>query len=396
MTNPKLIRITTIPLSLDKLLGEQLRFMSQFYKIKAVSSDEKELKKVAEKYEVNYHSIEMTRTISPVQDIVSVWKMYRFLKKEKPEMVHTHTPKAGIIGMTAAYFAGVPIRLHTVAGLPLMEANGTRRMILNQVEKLTYSCATKVYPNSKGLADFIIREKFCHPSKLKIIANGSSNGIDLSHFSPTQIPEKQKTALKNQLGISENDFVFVFVGRLVKDKGINELVSALKNLNHSTTQPFKLLLVGNFEPKLDPLLPQTLNEIEQNPNIISVGFQDDVRPYFAIANALVFPSYREGFPNVVLQAGAMELPSIVTDINGCNEIVENNKNGLIIPTKNTTALKLAMEELMQNIELRQKLKNNSRSMIESRYDQQQVWKSIKKEYEQLLTVKRLLPRKTCG
>src|SRR6185312_342487 len=154
--------------------------------------------------------------------------------------------------------------------------------------------------------------------------------------------EEQKQQLRQELNIKASDFVFVFVGRLVKDKGINELVSAFSKLQ---IQNARLLLVGNFEPELDPLFSETLQRIQSNPNIFSVGFQKDVRPYFSISNALVFPSYREGFPNVVMQAGAMELPSIVSNINGCNEIIKNGVNGIIIPPKNEDELFKAMKSL---------------------------------------------------
>src|SRR5690606_12234206 len=141
----------------------------------------------------------------------------------------SHTPKAGIVGMLGAKLAGVPVRLHTVAGLPLMESSGIKRKVLDYVEKLTYSCATKVYSNSKGLYDFIIENKYTSTEKLKVIGNGSSNGINTDYFSPDQIPEEQKEILKSQLHIKADDFVFVFVGRLVGDKGINELVKAFQN-----------------------------------------------------------------------------------------------------------------------------------------------------------------------
>src|SRR5690606_3688886 len=193
-----------------------------------------------------------------------------------------------------------------------------KRKVLDFVEKLTYGCATKVYPNAKGLYDFILRNKYTSKNKLQVIANGSSNGIDTSFFSAEQISAQEKELLKSQLGIREGDFVFIFVGRLVGDKGINELVAAFRGLE---VPQAKLLLVGALETELDPLRPETVAEINANPNIIAVGFQKDVRPYFAVSQALVFPSYREGFPNVVMQAGAMGLPGIVSDINGCNEII---------------------------------------------------------------------------
>ena len=383
----KLIRITTVPLSLKVLLKGQLRFMaSNGFDVKGVSSEGEELREVHENEGIAVEAITMSRKITPFQDLKSLWEMWNFLRKEKPQIVHTHTPKAGIIGMLAARLAGVPHRLHTVAGLPLMEATGTKRKILNFVERLTYSSATRVYPNSKGLYDFILQNNFTQSNKLKIIANGSSNGIDTTFFSPDQVTEIERVTLREKLSIQPDDFVFVFVGRIVSDKGINELIKAFSELQTVENKPtgIKLLLVGGLENDLDPLNPETLAEINQNKDIISVGFQRDVRSFFAIADALVFPSYREGFPNVVMQAGAMGLPSIVSDINGCNEIIIEGENGLIIPPKNVEKLKEKMLTLAKDKNLYTKLKGNSRRMIENRYEQSVVWNALLEEYEGLL------------
>lgn len=382
----KLIRITTIPLSLKLLLKGQHRFMSEHFEVIGVSSSGKELNEVKNDEEIEVIAIDMSRQITPIKDIKSLWSTYKLLKKEKPQIVHTHTPKAGIVGMLAAKLAGVPHRLHTVAGLPLMEVTGTKRNILDFVEKLTYASATKVYPNSKGLYEYILQNKYTQKSKLKVIGNGSSNGIDTTFFSPTQVTEEQKQLLKRELNIEDDHFVFVFVGRLVGDKGINELIKAFSLVN-KTQDPqhrFKLLLVGPLEQELDPLPAETLKEIRDNPDIIDVGFQKDVRPYFAISDVLAFPSYREGFPNVVMQAGAMGLPSIVSDINGCNEIIVEDKNGVIVPVKNSEELKQAMQRMKSDTEYYQQLKMNARPMIESRYEQSVIWNALLSEYQKLL------------
>ena len=393
----KLIRVTTIPLSLDKLLGEQLRFMNGHFDLTAVAAEEEELKRVARKYGVKYFHVEMTRQITPIKDLRAVWKMYRFLRKESPEIIHTHTPKAGLVGMLAGFLAGVPVRAHTVAGLPLLETSGAKRKVLNFVEWFTYRCATHVYPNSFGLKQIILNEKFCNPTKLKVIGKGSSNGIDTEFFNRSHISEDARVTLRNELGISEKDFVFIFVGRLVKDKGINELVKAFRELRNSRDFTFsnngidlsnvKLLLVGPLEQELDPLSPETIAEIEKNFNIITTGYRDDVRPYFALSDVLVFPSYREGFPNVVLQAGSMELPAIVTDINGCNEIIKDGENGLIVPAKNSDQLLKAMRKVFDP-ELRNRLKSNSRTEIVSNYRREIVWNALLEEYGKLLSQNR--------
>jgi len=379
----KLVRITTVPISLEKLLEGQLGFMKAYFEVVAISAVKEKLEAYGKKEGVRVFPLELTRKITPIKDIAAVFKLYRFLKKEKPSIVHTHTPKAGIVGMTAAWFAGVPNRLHTVAGMPLMEASGFKRKVLNFVEKLTYRFATEVYPNSKGLYDFIIAENFTKASKLSIIGNGSSNGIDTKYFDPVSYSENDKISLRDKLKIPQGHFLYIFVGRLVKDKGINELITAFSKLSDSNNA-ISLLLVGPFENDLDPLLPESLSTIEKHPNIYTVGYQSDVRPYFSIADALVFPSYREGFPNVVMQAGAMGLPSIVTDINGCNEIIAHGKNGLIIPSKDTQALYNSIKQLSTKPSLFANLKANSREMITSRYERQQVWDALLFKYQRLL------------
>lgn len=380
----KLLRITTVPISLKYLIKGQMAFMRQNgFEVIMGSAAGEEIEGVIKNEQCRHVIFPFTRKITPLKDIKALFLLYRFLKKEKPQIIHSHTPKAGTVGMLAAKLAGVPVRLHTVAGLPLMESRGFKSKLLNAVEKITYSCAKRVYPNSFGLQKIILQHRFCKPDKLKVIGNGSSNGIDTLFFHPEIIPVSVKTELIEKWGITTTDFVFIFVGRLVKDKGINELVTAFTRLNikHQNT---KLLLVGPFENYLDPLFPETVQEIETNTNIISVGFQNDVRPYFAISHCLVFPSYREGFPNVVMQAGAMGLPSVVTDINGCNEIIQEEYNGLIIPPKNTKALEEAMLRILEESTLAKKMAGNSRESIISRFDQLTLWKLIKEEYDEQL------------
>ena len=382
---PKLFRVTTVPESLNILLRGQHQFMStNGFEVIGISSAGDALIEVSQKEEIKVFAINMSRKITPISDFLSVYKLYKQIKKDKPIIVHSHTPKAGIVSMIAAKIANVPIRLHTVAGLPLMEATGIKRKVLNFVEKITYACATKVYPNSKGLYDFIVEEKLASSRKLKIIANGSSNGIDTSYFNLDSISEQQMKEFRLKLNIQSKDFLFVFVGRLVGDKGINELIAAFSRFKNSN---IKLLLVGGLESDLDPLNRDTIQEIDKNKNIISVGFQSDVRPYFAISHCLVFPSYREGFPNVVMQAGAMGLPSIVSNINGCNEIIEEGINGTIIPSKDRESLFWAMQKIIIDELWRNQLASNARDKIVSRYDQQLVWDALLKEYKNLLTEK---------
>jgi glycosyltransferase involved in cell wall biosynthesis len=381
---PKLVRITTVPESLKSLLSGQLKFMSDNgFEVIGISSNGKFLNDVKEEEGIEVFNIEMSRKITPIKDLIALLYLYFYFKKCKPLIVHTHTPKAGTVGMIAAKLARVPVRLHTVAGLPLLEARGIKRVVLNIVEKITYSCSTKVYPNSFSLKEIIEQNRFCNPKKMKVIANGSSNGINTEYFNPALFSIESRLELKNKLNINSQDFVFIFVGRLVRDKGINELVKAFNDFNFDINSS-KLLLVGHYESELDPLEKETLKIIENNSNIISVGFQKDVRIYFSIANCLVFPSYREGFPNVVMQAGAMGLPSIVSDINGCNEIIQEGVNGTIIPVKDKEVIVEKMRELTENRFFYNQLQINARNIIIERYEQKTVWESLLAEYRNLL------------
>lgn len=377
--------------------------MNQFYEVTAISGVGKDMEEVREREQVRTQVIEMSREISLLKDLASLYQLYRYFKKEKPDIIHSITPKGGLLSMIAGKLAGVPVRMHTFTGLIFPTKTGLTRQLLILMDRILCFCATHIYPEGVGVQKDLIAY---HITKkpLKVIANGNVNGIDTDYFNPDQVSFLLQQNLKTELGISENDFVFIFVGRLVKDKGINELVAAFKGLKHATSiipsptslaqkpsplihhpssntdQPStKLLFVGPFEENLDPLSPETLKEIESNPNIISVGFQEDVRPYFAVSDVLIFPSYREGFPNVVLQAGAMGLPSIVTDISGCNEIIQHGCNGLIVPPKEVDSLRIAMEQVLHNPSLYEALKSKSQERILP-YEQKAVWEALLAEY----------------
>jgi len=379
MKKIKIIRTATVPISLDILLKGQLQFLSETYEVIAVSGENEHLKNVEVREGVRTKAIEMQRNISPLKDLMSLYKLFVFFRKEKPQIVHSITPKAGLLSMIAAYFAGVPVRIHTFTGLLFPTRTGIMQKILILMDKIVCKFATTIYPEGQGVKEDLQKYEITK-KPLKIILNGNVNGVDVEYFNPETVSEETKSKLRQELGILPNDFVFVFIGRLVTDKGINEAISAFKRFK---SDKIKFLLVGTYE-ETDPLLETTLAEISSNKNIITVGFQQDVRPYFGISDALVFPSYREGFPNVVLQAGAMNLPSIVTDINGSREIILEGKNGTIVPVKNEDSLFVAIKKIYEDQIYREELKKNSRQMIVSRYEQNKVWQAIQAEYNLLI------------
>ena len=378
----KLFRVVTVPVSLEKLLNGQWEFFKTYYDITAIASKDEELVAFGQTNQTKTFGISLTRRITFFSDLKALWTLYFFFRKEKPLIVHTQTPKAGLIGMLAAFLARVPIRMHDVVGLPLMEKRGLKFYLLFYVEKIAYACAHRIYPNSFGLKKYMIDTRLSSSTKMKVLANGSSNGVDVSHFSKRHFSKEANSALKKQLNIESSVFVFLFIGRLVSDKGINELIEAFSTLCNED-QKLKLILVGTFEKELDPLKKETLQKIKNNPQIISVGYQEDVRPYFAIASCFVFPSYREGFPNVVLEAVSMELPCIVSDINGSNEIIKDQINGIIIPKKDTKALQKAMFSMKHDSSQRQLYAANSRKGIAEKFGKQIFYQALLAEYKEL-------------
>lgn len=387
MSKPKLIRITTVPESLRGLLKGQLGFMAKNgFEVVAVSSPGKALEDVEKNEDVKTIAVEMSRTISPIKDLKALFQLIQVLRKEKPEIVHTHTPKAGLLGMLAARIVGVPHRLHTVAGMPLTVATGVKRKILNFTEKLTYACATQVYPNSYGLQEIILENKFTKKEKLKVIGHGSSNGIDTMKFDPNRITLEKVQEFKSKLGIANDDFVFLFVGRVVTDKGVNELVEAFIKVSKINSK-VHLIIVGDYEKSLDPLNKITENTIVTHNKIHFQGIQMEIVKFFAISNALTFPSYREGFPNVVMEAAAMQLNCIVSDINGCNEIITHGENGWIVPTHNVEKLIYWMNWCVVNKEISDEMGIKSRKLVQTKYERNFVQNKLLEEYKKLLGIK---------
>ena len=358
-------------MSLDIFCKGQLKMFSEHYEVVAVSSPDKELKWIEEREGVRTIPLKMERNIALWTDIKALWKMIKVIKKEKPYIVHSMTPKAGLISMLAAKICGVPVRMHTYTGLVFPTSTGLKQKILIWMDKLLCSCATYINPEGQGVANDLKRYNITK-KPLHIIGNGNVRGIDAEYWRKSVSTNSHKESQKKEL------FTFVFVGRIVGDKGINELIGAFKRLKpHSA----KLILVGPYEEHLDPIKPETKSEIDNNPNIEWVGMQSDVRPFYEQADAFVFPSYREGFPNTVLEAGAMGLPSIVTNINGANEIIIPEENGLIIPSKDADALYQAMQRFIDEPNLIAKMKVNARPMVIDRFEQKYIWNELLKVYK---------------
>lgn len=382
MKKKKIIRITTVPISMNKILNGQLKFINKQYEVVGISRYvEKDFDEIINREGIRMIPVSFERTINIGKDLLCLIKLIQIFRKEKPYIVHTHTPKAGLLGMIAAKITNVPVRLHTVGGMPLMGETGNKLALLKFIEKLTYRFAHKIYPNSKGLAEFILQNKFTTVSKVKVIGDGSSNGIDTKYYNRNYKGAEEETALlKKQLGIRKNDFVFMFLGRLAKEKGIHELLVAFKKLS-ATNKNLKLLLVGPLEEENGSISKEDLQIIKTSSIIIYPGRTDNVRGHLRLANCFVFPSHREGFPNVLLQAAAMSLPIIATNINGCNEIIEDGISGYLIPIKDEKALYDKMNFILLNEEKRASFAYNIRKTLEIKFKQSVIWESLLEEYK---------------
>ncbi len=385
----KLIRVTTVDLSLHVLLEGQLGFLNREFEVVGVAADTGLLKAVGEREGIRVIDVPMHREIALWSDFKCLCRLVRIFRKEKPDIVHSNTPKGSLLSMIAARLTGVPNRIYLVTGLRFQGEKGFKKWLLKRMERIACACATKVIPEGLGVKRTLIEERIAR-KPLAIIHNGNINGIDMAYYSPVACPRK-RNEMRLELGLAERDFAFVFIGRIVGDKGMNELAEILRGKEilrfaqdgrkGALSDRCKLILVGAFESELDPLEEGNEGFFRSSGNVRYVGYQSDVRPYLLAADALVFPSYREGFPNVVMQAGAMGLPSIVTDINGCNVIIIEGENGRIIPPRDKEALGNMMAWFFEHPLEVARMAAKAREMIASRYDRQDVWNALLEMYK---------------
>lgn len=373
----KIIRAVTI----DKSLGfvePMIPLLSKKYDIQLLSSPGEKIDSLCGDFKLKGHRVYMYRRLSPFKDLKSLWQLIRIFKREKPYIVHSMTPKAGLLCMLAAWTTRVPIRIHTFTGLVWPTSSGVIRKILMFTDWITCKCATHVIPEGQGVLDDL--KKSITNKPMRILGHGNVRGVDMNRFSRRPEIMEHANTLK-----TDNVFTFIYVGRIVRDKGINELVSAFDSLSKS--QPnIRLFLVGIKEDNLDPISEHTKQIIGSNEKIVAVGpkYNDDLLAYYAASDCFILPSYREGFPNTVLEAGAMGLPCIVTDINGSREIIIHEKNGLIIPSQNTDALYDAMKQIISDKESTLSMASNARNLIESRFERSYVCKCLYDFYEEII------------
>lgn len=376
----KIIRATTVPQSLNVFCKGMLRELSEKYEVIGLSSPGEALEMVSERESVRTIAVSMERHISLTKDLKSLLKIIRVFRKEKPYAVHSMTPKAGLLCMIAGWLTRVPVRIHTFTGLVWPTSKGVRRKVLMLTDKITCACATHIIPEGEGVKNDLIAGKITN-KPLRVLGYGNVMGVDMERFS--RRPEVIELA--NQLR-DDNKFTFVFVGRLVKDKGINELCKAYERI-HNQYPNTRCWLVGPYEDNLDPISAESRRLIDESDNgLEAVGRKsgDELLSYYAAADCFVMPSYREGFPNTVMEAGALGLPSIVTDINGSREIIKDGINGMVVPPQNEDRLYQAMAVMITSNLDRKKMADNARKMISDRFEQSYVRKCLYDFYDEVI------------
>lgn len=371
----KLIIITTVPMSLATLVKGQAKYLSSYFDVKLVTSFSEKNQEISKDEGVELKSIDMTRQITIIKDLKALIELYKYFKNQKPDIVYTFTPKAGLLGMMASFLSRVPVRIHNIVGMPLMEATGKKFILLKFIERLTYFFSTNLFCNSFGLKKFI--NENLTKKDVKVIAQGSINGVDTEFFKNTKTLD-EKELIRDKFKIDKKDFVITFVGRIVKDKGINELIEAFINLSKKYNN-LKLLLVGDYEEHLNPIKNENKILIDSLDSIITVGFQNDIRDFLSITDLFVLPSYREGLPNSLIEAGSFGIPLLATNINGCNEIIDDCITGILVEKKSAKKLEEAIDKLLEDKELYNSIKLKVRDRIIEKYEQKYFWNELKNE-----------------
>lgn len=310
--------------------------------------------------------IPFEREISPFRDLKALFRLGRYLNREKPDIIHFSTPKAGLLGMIAGFLCRTKTRIYMIRGLRLETATGNKKHILLATEKIACAFSTHVMVISDSMEHEVIRMNLTKKDKIVRIGKGSSNGIDLDRFDPENIDENHLTELRQTLGLHDRDFIIGYAGRLTRDKGIDDLIESFHIL-YEANPDLKLLLIGNFESS-DPLKQENSDTIHQHPNIIHVPYTDGMDHYYSLMNLFILPTYREGFSNVSMEAQSMGVPVVTFDSTGASDTIEHGKTGLITESRSVDGLVKAIDGLMQNDTKRKEMAGSSRQFIADNFD----------------------------
>jgi glycosyltransferase involved in cell wall biosynthesis len=386
-----LIHVTTVPETLNFFRGQIGYLKEKGFEIHAVSSPGDILEEVAAREKIPVHRLNMTRRITPLKDLLVLIKMLRLFRRLRPDLVHSHTPKGGLLGTLAARLAGVPVIVYTIHGFPFVTANGFKRRLLRLTEFLACRAASHIFAVSQANRKLAVEEGICPNGKITLLGSGSVNGVDAEgRFNPRKLPPESRETVRDSYGIPHDSLVLGYVGRLVRDKGMVELAEAWQSLRQRYPQLY-LLLVGLEEPQ-DPMPAITRQMLKIDTRVVFTGLVKDPVPLYAAMDLLVLPSHREGFPIAPLEAAAMELPVVASWVDGCAEAVADGVTGLLVPPRESKKLAEALGTLIGSPQLRRKMGLAARERVLRDFKPDRLWEGMYQKYVKLIRKRRLCKR----
>ena len=385
----KIAHITTVDMSLRYLLLDQLCSIKEAgYEVIGISSPGSDVRAI-EAAGIRHIAVPMTRKLTPIADLVSLWRLYRIIRREQFDIVHTHTPKAGLLGQLAARLAGVPIIIKTIYGFYFHDrTHPVWRRFYIFTEKIAAFCSNRIFSANSEDVRTALKNNICSKHKIEL-AKAGGIGVNLEMFDRKRLDKNHIAIIRKKFGFSENDQVVGFVGRLVAEKGIIDLLDAARLVLKDLPKA-KFLFVGPTDlEKSDALRPQIADTFGIADVCIFTGLRQDMPEMYRCMDVFVLPSHREGFPVCLMEASAMGVPCIVTNIRGCREAVEHNRNGVLVPLGDVQALAKAIIELLTDREKALKMGEEGRKIAEERFDERHVFEKVKSEYTRLMREKGL-------
>jgi len=378
----RLVHVTTVGMTLHFVRGQVTFMRDRGFDVFALSSPGEDLTTFGEAEHVPVHAVNMTRQITPLRDLLAIVRIVRYFRHVRPHIVHAHTPKGGLLGTIAAWLSRVPVRIYHIRGLPFTSASGLRRSVLRCTERISCRFATHVLCVSESNRELAVNARLCPAPKISVLLRGSGNGVDaLGVFDPARWRD-QRGNVRTMTGIPSDALVLGFVGRIVRDKGVSELYDAWKVLRQEF-QHIHLLIVGFFEPH-DPLPSALVWALRADSRIHLTGRQRETARFYSAMDLVVLPTYREGFPNVPLEAASMGLPVVATRVQGCTDAIDDDVTGVLVPPRDAVALTGAIRRYLRCPELLHLHGAAARTRVVREFRRERVWEALHTEYAALL------------
>jgi len=396
MATLRLLHVMTVPISLFFLRGQGRFFRTLGLEEQAISSPGPDLVRFSAEEGIAVHAVPMLRAITPLRDLVAVWRLYRVFRQLKPAIVHAGTPKGGLLAMVAAWLARVPVRVYHIYGLPAMTARGIRRLILQATERVSCALADHVFCAGPSIRDYVVARGICRSVKTEALLRGSINGIEARRLFNPELHAASRAGTRSRLGIPQQAVVLGFVGRLVGDKGVAELWEALRRVQAEAPE-LHLLIVGESDTR-DPLSPTLIDALRSHPRVHFAGFVRNTPPLYAAMDLVALPSHREGFPVVPMEAAAMALPVIATRIPGCVDAVQDGVTGILVQPGDAAALADAIRGYLRDPTLARRHGEAGRARMLRDFQPEKIWEALAARYDSLLAKRHLplLERRAAG